>query len=218
MPRFSRAVPFVAAAALALAPLAAEAQQSVRGKRAGDFVVGFGAIGVLPGNGGSTSIGGTPHVGDAFTPQLDFTYFLTSNLALNLIAATSRHDVEVRNVPGAGTIDLGRVWALPPTLTLQFHPFPQSAFSPYVGAGVNYTVFYSEGGSRSAGITHVDVKNEWGYGLNVGLDYEFSPNWLLNVDVKKLWLRPDVSVNRGAVTAKADLDPWIIGASVRYRF
>lgn len=83
---------------------------------------------------------------------------------------------------------------------------------------MNCTVFYSEGGSRSAGITVVDVENAWGYGLNMELDDEFSPNGRLNVDVKKRRLRPDVSVNRGAVTATTDLDPWIIGAAVRYRF
>jgi outer membrane protein len=95
---------------------------------------------------------------------------------------------------------------------------PTSRFSPYVGVGVNYTVAYSEGGSRSPGITDVDVRNAWGFALNAGFDYEISPNWLANVDVKRLWLSPDVSVNGGAVRGEAELDPWIVGASVRYRF
>lgn len=207
------------AAAMAFAVAAAPAlAQDVRGKQAGDIVLGAGVIGVLPSNGGSTSIGGTPHASSTATPQLDLTYFLSPNFAVNVIAATSRHDVEVRNVPGAGTIDLGRVWALPPTVTLQYHPLPASRLSPYLGVGLNYTVFYGEGGSRSAGITQVDVENAWGYGVNVGVDYEISPNWLANVDVKRLWLSPDVRVNNGAVRGEADLNPWIVGASMRYRF
>lgn len=206
--------------AVALAGLIAAAPafaQDVRGKQAGDLVLGAGIIGVIPSNGGNTSIGGTPHASATATPQLDLSYFLTPNFAVNVIAATSRHDVSVRGV-GGGNIDLGRVWALPPTVTFQYHPLPTSRLSPYVGVGLNYTVFYGEGGGRSAGISHVDVENAWGYALNVGVDYEISPNWVANLDVKRLWLSPDVSVNRGAVRGEANLDPWIIGAGMRYRF
>lgn len=208
----------VLAAAMAVAVAASPAlAQEVRGKRAGDIVLGAGVIGVFPSNGGNTTIGGTPHASATATPQLDLTYYLTPNFAVNVIAATTRHDVEVRNV-GGGTVDLGRVWLLPPTVTLQYHPMPASRFSPYFGVGLNYTVAYGEGGGRSAGITSVDVENAWGVAVNAGLDYEIAPNWLANLDVKRLWLRPDVSVNGGAVRGEARLDPWIVGASVRYRF
>lgn len=207
------------AAAMALAVVAAPAMaQEVRGLRAGDFMLGLSAIGVLPTNGGSTSIGGSPHADAAYTAQLDFTYFLTPNISLNLIAATTKHDVEVRNVPGAGTVDLGSTWVLPPTLTLQYHPLPTSRLSPYLGAGVNYTVFYNEGGGRSPGITNVEIDNAWGFALNAGVNYEITPNWLANFDVKYLFLSPDVKVNGGAVTGTADLNPWVLGLGVRYRF
>jgi outer membrane protein len=205
--------------ALALAMVAGTASaQAVRGNQAGDVVLGAGLIGVLPSNGGNTSIGGEPQASDSYTLQLDLSYFFTPNIALNIIAATTRHDVEVRNVPNVGTIDLGRVWALPPTLTLQYYPLPASRFSPYVGAALNYTVFYGEGGSRSAGINKVEIDNAFGYGVNFGFNYEITPAWLFNFDVKRLWLRPDVSVNSGGVTAEAHIDPWIVGASIRFRF
>ena len=206
-----------AAMALAIAATPALAQE-IRGKRAGDVVVGLGIIGVIPTNGGSTTIGGTPHADSSATPQLDLTYFLTPNFAVNVIAATSVHDISVRNVPGAGTIELGRVWALPPTVTFQYHPLPANPVSPYLGAGVNYTVFYGEGGGRSPGITNVDVQNTWGFALNVGLDVELAPNWLVNFDAKYIWMSADVSVNHGAVRGTADLNPWVVGTSIRYRF
>ena len=209
------------AAALGLLAQPALAQQSpVRGKQAGDFMIGLGVIGVLPMDAGDVDlIGGTPSASFAVTPQLDFTYFFTPNFAVNLIAATTRHDVEVTG-SALGDVDLGRVWALPPTLTIQYHPLPAERFSPYVGVGVNWTMFYGEGGARTPGVLDVDVRNAFGVALNVGLDIEMAPNWLMNVDVKKLFLRPDVAVDTalGRINATADLDPWIFGLSVRYRF
>lgn len=192
-------------------------ETAVRGKQAGDWVVGFGLIGVMPQSGGRVdAIGGKPDAGATVTPQLDVTYFFTPHLSVNLIAATTRHDLDVHG-SALGNVNLGRVWLLPPTLTFQVHPLPQSRFSPYFGAGVNYTMAYGEGGGRTAGIDSVKVDNAWGVALNAGVDYEVTPNWLVNFDVKKLFLRPDVTVN-GSIGAKADLDPWIVGASVRYRF
>jgi outer membrane protein len=210
----------VAVSCLAVLPLAGavSAQEPVRGKQAGDIVLGLGVIGVLPESGGRVdAIGGRPRASDSAAPQLDLTWFATPNLSLNLIAATTRHDLHVGG-SALGDVDLGRVWALPPTLTVQFHPFPRARVSPYVGAGINYTVFYSEGGSRTPPVTKVDVKNDWGWALNAGFDVEVAPRWSVNLDVKKLFLRPDVAVNGGAIGARADLDPWIVGAGIRYRF
>jgi outer membrane protein len=95
-------------------------------------------------------IGGTPNASNAASPLLDGTYFFTPNLAVNLIAATTRHQVEVRN-SALGTVNLGSVWALPPTLTAQYHLLPQSRISPYVGVGLNTTFFYGYGGNPTAG-------------------------------------------------------------------
>ncbi|PZW41031.1 outer membrane protein [Humitalea rosea] len=209
------------AAALSLLALPAMAEDTApRGHQTGDFMIGASVIGLLPMNGGHVSmIDGTPNVSDSVTGQLDFTYFVRNDISLNLIAATTRHDVEVRG-SALGTVDLGRVWALPPTLTLQYHPMPQSRYSPYVGVGVTYTVFYGEGGGRTAPVTKVDVENAFGAALNAGLDIEFAPNWLLNFDVKKFYLRPDVAVETsvGRINATTNLDPWVVGMGVRYRF
>ena len=208
------------AGAVALAAIAvtgAAAQDAPRGKKAGDFVVGLGAIGVLPSNGGNTSIGGKPEASNAATAQLDFTYFMLPQVALNLIAATSQHDVSVKG-SALGDVKLGSVWVLPPTLTLQIHPLPESRISPYAGIGLNYTFFYGYGGNKTPPVSRVRIDSTPAFAAVVGVDYELAPNWLLNVDAKKILLRPDVSVNSGTVTAKANLDPWVIGASVRYRF
>ncbi|WP_240655245.1 OmpW/AlkL family protein [Rhodovarius crocodyli] len=190
-----------------------------RGKRAGDIVIGLGAIGVVPTNGGGTVdlIGGRPHASASATPQLDVSYFFTPNLAVNLIAATSRHDLRVNN-SALGNVNLGRVWALPPTLTFQYHPLPASRISPYVGVGVNTTFFYGYGGAMTAPVNRVRVGTTAGIALNAGVDYEITPNWLANLDVKFITMQPGVSVNSGLIHARANLNPVVIGASVRYRF
>ena len=154
----TRTVGLAAAAALAAMMGVAQAEDGVRGKQAGDIVVGFGAIGVLPSNGGHVdAIGGRPQASNSASPQLDLTYFMVPNVSLNLIAASTRHDVSVRG-SALGNLNLGHVWVLPPTLTLQYHPFPQSRISPYVGAGINVSFFYGEGGSRTAPVRRVVLR------------------------------------------------------------
>ncbi|MBY0337264.1 MAG: OmpW family protein [Acetobacteraceae bacterium] len=190
----------------------------VRGKNAGDFVIGFGAIGVLPTNGGRVGlIGGTPTASNSASPQLDFSYFITPNIALNLIAASTQHDVSVRN-SALGNVRLGSVWALPPTLTAQWHFLPRERISPYAGLGFNMTWFYGESGSLTPPVNRARIRPSAGIALNAGVDYELTPNWLLNFDVKWIMMQPDVSVNRGLIRATADINPFVVGASVRYRF
>ncbi len=212
----------IAAAAVVAAAIAMPAAAEVRGKQAGDIVIGASIIGLIPQNGvgGDVSlIGGHPYASSAITGQLDFSYFITNNFAVNLIAATTKHDLSARNT-ALGNVDLGNVWALPPTLTFQYHPLPAERFSPYFGAGINYTAFYNEGGSRNAVVDDVRVHGTWGFALNVGLDVEVAPGWSWNLDVKKLFLRPDATVYTaaGRINATANLDPWVIGTGIRYRF
>jgi outer membrane protein len=172
-------------------------------------------IGVLPENGGDTTIGGTPNPSDAFVPEFDISYFFTDHIAAELILATSPHDLELKN-SAIGTIDLGETWVLPPTLTLQYHFMPDNSFSPYLGAGVNYTLPYSE--EKSANITKLELEGNFGVALQAGFDYWFTPHWGANVDVKKIWVDVDASVNNGAITGKAELDPWVVGTGISYRF
>lgn len=146
-----------------------------------------------------------------YVPEIDFTYFFTKNIAAELIAATSEHVVK------AGDNVLGHAKILPPTLTLQYHFQPDEKFSPYIGAGVNYSVFYGESDGDS--FQDLDVGNSWGYALQAGADYWFNDHWGMNLDVKYVDINVDVDVNNNALHAyDVDIDPWIFGAGVSYRF
>ena len=94
---------------------------------------------------------------------------------------------------------------------------PKQRFSPYVGAGLNYTIFYNADAPGGA-VTSVHYDNGWGYALQAGFDVAVAENWSVNVDVKKLFIDTSVAINGGAVNASVDLDPWVVGLGVGYKF
>jgi outer membrane protein len=102
-------------------------------------------------------------------------------------------------------------------LTLQYHFQPDQTFSPYVGAGINYTLPYSEDAAGGA-VQKLEVDGSFGYALQAGADFWLNDNWGLNLDVKKVWVDVDASINDGAIKGNVELNPWIVGAGVSYRF
>ncbi|MDE1206763.1 OmpW/AlkL family protein [Tenacibaculum larymnensis] len=176
----------------------------------------FRWVSVLPNESATIgTIGGDVEIGKSFIPELDFTYYFTENIAVELILGTANHDVKAVNT-ALGNVNLGDVWLLPPTLTLQYH-FNISDFKPYVGAGVNYTIFYN---ADPGAVVDVDYENGFGYALQLGFDYDLDDTWFLNVDAKYIGLSTDVSVNAGVATvpAEVDINPLLIGFGVGMRF
>lgn len=192
------------------------------------------ALAVIPQSGGSSvNVTGVPGlsspqsglgINNQAIPELDITYFFTPNIAAELILGVTRH-----NITGTGTLgglDIGKAWLLPPTLTLQYHFTNFGAFQPYVGVGVNYTVFFSQSAANvvsPAGLatTSLSVKNAPGLALQAGFDYMIDRHWGINFDVKKLFLRADYNAvvnNAITVSGRATIDPWLIGGGVTYRF
>ena len=169
-------------------------------------------IGILAdGDGVVSGAGLQTDVDNAYVPEVDLTYFLTKNVSLELIAATAKHTVS------AGTSTVGDTWILPPTVTLQYHFMPDSAFSPYVGAGLNYSLFYGEDASPSYSKFQVD--GGLGYAVQAGFDYWLDDNWGFNMDVKYIDLDVDVSVNSGSLNAyDVGLNPVVVGIGASYRF
>lgn len=184
----------------------------------GDVVLRARALGVLPHEDASIAgvvTGNEISIENSIVPELDLSYFLTDTIALEVIAAVTPHEVGTKN-SSAGPLDLGNVWLLPPTLLLQYHYKHSGAFKPYVGAGINYTVFFNDDAGSS--VTNVKYENSIGPALQIGADYALDEHWMLNVDAKKLWVNSDVSFNNGAIAADVDIDPVVIGLGIGYRF
>ena len=167
-------------------------------------------------------IGGDVQISDTFIPELDFTYFFTEHFAAELILGTAKHDVQAINTL-AGDVNLGSVWLLPPTLTAQYHFYTsdQKVFKPYIGAGVNYTLFYNV---KSGDVAGVEYDNAIGYAAQLGFDLMLDDKFFINFDAKRLFLSTDVTVDASnlapglSIPAEVDINPWLIGVGVGMKF
>jgi outer membrane protein len=165
------------------------------------------------------TIGGDVEISTAVVPELDFTYFFNENWSAELILGTAKHDVKAVST-AAGDIKLGDVWLLPPTLTLQYH-FANEGFRPYLGAGLNYTIFY---GADSGDVADdVSYDNSVGFAFQGGFDIDLDEKWFLNLDAKYILLSTDATVDAttalgATVGADVDINPLIIGVGVGMRF
>lgn len=139
-------------------------------------------------------------------PELDFSYFWTPNWSTELILGTSRHEVSLD-----GT-DLGKVSLLPPTVTIKYHHEVGYGITPYVGVGVNHTLFYDV----SLGALSVST-NSTGLALQVGADYQVADNIYVNLDIKKAYIKTDVASGGNYLTT-LDIDPMIYGLGLGMKF
>lgn len=146
-------------------------------------------------------------------PTVGVTYFLTDHLAVEAIAGTTQHTIRAQG--GSTDVKVKDTWVLPPVVTLQYHFAPSARFSPYVGAGLNYMLFYS-GKDRNG--FHLTLDDGVGFALQGGADVAISGPWSLDVDVKKIFFKTDAVDRLAGIKSKVHLDPWVASAGFGYRF
>jgi len=151
---------------------------------------------------------------------LNFAYFLTDNINIEVLAATPfTHDMGIDDVG-----PLGSTKHLPPTVTANYYfADASSAFQPYAGVGLNYTIFFDEeftAANKEAGFSDLDADASFGLSAQVGFDYNIDKEWLVNASVRYIDISTDASFKLngadGAVTL--DIDPWVYTVSVGYKF
>ena len=202
-----------------LAATGAAQAQTAAPKAKGDIVLNVRATGVLPEAGdpiltaAGAATGLRAEVKDDYKPTIGLSYFLTDKVAIEVIAGTTQHTVKA--VGGATNVEVHKTWVLPPVVSVQYHPFPAAKFSPYVGAGLNYMLFY---GDKDLNGFKVKLDDGFGYALQLGADVPLSERYNLNIDVKKVWFETDASINGGALKSKVKLDPVVASVGVGYRF
>jgi len=167
------------------------------------------AVGLDMSNKDSTGLG--LNVNNKTIPEIDISYFINKNVAVELILTVPQK--QTVNSTALGT-DIGTFKHLPPVITLQYHFDNFADFKPYVGAGLNYTqitqVNLLDGGANIN-------SHSWGGALQAGIDFPIDKNLSFNIDFKKLNLKTDVFVG-GANKGLLKLDPTMIGVGLGYRY
>ncbi|MEY4556998.1 MAG: hypothetical protein RLY42_171, partial [Pseudomonadota bacterium] len=88
---------------------------------------------------------------------------------------------------------------------------------PFVGAGVNYTIFSSRKNLVSG--TYSIENSSTGLVAQVGADYMLDKNWGVNFDVKYIKMNTDVFTNNnGASIGNLNLSPIATSVGVTYKF
>ena len=192
--------------AMALAAASLISTQAFAQAKEGPWMVRVRAVNLASANTDSTGLGLT--VSDLVLPEVDFSYFFSPNLAVELILTVPQeHDVKSNGTK------LGTLSQLPPTLLAQYH-FPMNGYKPYLGAGINYTKFTT---SDIGGGTVTPDSSSWGAALQVGVDVPLSGNMYLNFDVKKVFIKTNINAG-GNSLGTLRVDPVLFGVGLGWRF
>lgn len=213
----------------------------------GDILVRVRGIALVPDDdsglislsaaGTSTPLAGSGvGVDSDIVPEVDITYMLHKNWGIEVIAGIANHNVKLKG-PGPALTGLGftdgfkifDAWVLPPTVTLQYHFMPDNKIRPYAGFGVNYTALLwndaSDDLEAAVGPVDVDTDSSWGWAAQVGVDIDYKDNWFFNIDLKYIDVDTTASllIKNGALAGNSlrvdtNVDPFVIGAGIGYRF
>jgi len=201
--------------ACALALSLAGAAMPVLAQSKGDWTLGVGVHAVDPKSDNGRLAGGTlpVRVDTDVKPTLTFEYFVRDNLGIEVIAAWPfEHDI---SIAGLGTV--GSTKQLPPTVSLQYHFNSAGKVSPFLGAGVNYTTFFSEDTRGALAASKLKLEDSWGLAAHVGVDFALSERSAIRVDARWIDIDTDVKLD-GAGIGTVNIDPIVYGAAYVMKF
>lgn len=217
-------------AAAGAAGIAAPAlAQDKTGIEAGDVLLRVRGIAVAPTGGSEGGIlptlpGDRVSVSPSGNVEVDLTYMATDHIGFELIAATTNHSASGESGVTGGIGKIINTWVLPPTLTAQYHFNPKGKVRPYVGAGINYSVFWNEnatdGLEAAIGPTAVHLDDSFGYAVQAGIDVDITPRFFLNLDVKFIDMDTTATLTKSALgrqDVKLHIDPVVVGVGVGLR-
>lgn len=199
---------------LALGVMAALVAGSAVAHQAGSVIVRGGPILVVP-NASTNHDVFKFDVNSNAQLGLTATYMATDNLGVELLAATPfSHEITLGNTL------VGKTKHLPPSLYAQYYFLDKDAKArPYVGAGVNYTTFFSEKAVLN-GVTDLKLKDSWGPAFNAGVDIQIADNLFLNTAIWYAKIKSKATFKLGDVEHKVNvkLDPTVFFVGLGYRF
>jgi len=204
------------AAVASLAPIAAQAQAAAENP----WMIRVRAVDLLFQNGQSGGNGAVQALNikaqNQWIPEVDVSYFFTKNIAAELVLT---YPQQVNITAGSGNTNVGKITALPPSLLAQYHFTDLGAFKPYVGLGVNYTIFGNRQNFPALGNSVTVNQSSIGVVGQIGMDYMFDKNWGMNVDLKYATMSTEVkTVSGGTNLGTLTLNPWMPAVGVTYKF
>ena len=223
------------ALSMALVAVLAGGSMVAQAYQKGDFVMRVGAVTVDPDSDSSDiNLPGVPtlntEVDDDTQLGIIPMYMVTDHVGIELLAATPfEHDITLK---GKGVkVPAGSTKHLPPTLSVQWYPRGgKSGWQPFVGVGVNYTVFFDEETDKQLDETlnailgaekvSLDLDNSFGLSAQAGVDIPFWNDWALSLEVWYIQIDTNATVNTdvGNVHFKTDIDPFVYNIGIAYRF
>lgn len=193
---------------------------------AGDWILRAGAVTVAPDADSEEvpGLGVTVDVDDDTQLSIIGTYMMADNWGIELLAATPfSHDIDVNEIDAQA----GETKHLPPTLTLQWYPRGgKSGWQPYVGIGVNYTIFFDEEAHGDlegiVGKADLDLDDSFGLSASAGVDIPFGEHWAFNAGVWYIDIDTTATVKAPEIDYKdsfdVDIDPWVYNIGIAYKF
>jgi outer membrane protein len=179
-----------------------------------DWIVKVGLHTVDPKSDNGTLAGGTlkSDVGSDVKPTITAEYLLAPEWGIEVLASLPwKHDVKLNGVLAATTKQL------PPTVSVQYHFNPTGKVSPFVGFGLNYTLFFSEHTTGPLAGTKLSLDDSLGVAAHGGIDFRIDERWLVTLDARWIKIDTDAKVN-GTKVGTVHIDPFAYGIAVGYRF
>jgi outer membrane protein len=105
----------------------------------------------------------------------------------------------------------------PSALTVQYQPFHDGVFRPYVGAGVAYTIIFS---THSAALQNAKLTNDLAPEIEAGTDIMFQQNLGMFLEVKKAWLSTHATGTFSGLPFSGTVNyaPWVYSTGVTLHF
>lgn len=197
------------AAAVSLAAAPAMAQSK------GDWTVSAGVHQVAPKSNNGSLAGGTlkVDVDSDIKPTITGEYFIADNLGIEVLAALPfKHDISIN---GLGRV--GSTKHLPPVVSLQYHFNSAGKVSPFLGAGLNYTTFFSEDTTGALAGSKLELQDSWGLAAHAGVDFAIGEKGALRVDLRWIDIDSKVKLN-GEKIGTVNIDPLAYGVSYVFKF
>lgn len=175
----------------------------------GEWLIRAGAMVVDPKSNNNDIVS----VDSATSATIGLTYMMTDVWALDILGAYPfEHDISLVGGP-----EVASTRHLPPTVSLQWRPMPNSTFQPYFGLGFNYTNFFDEKTTGLLEGTKLSLDDSWGYAIQGGFDVVLGDRVFLNVDVRYANVESKATLD-GASLGTVKIDPVVYGAHIGFRF